>query len=198
MTSPSHSQELTLASLFHDAHTPGGFINRPVENSLIATAYETARWAPTAFNSQPMRLVMANSESARAAVIDAASESNRERLRTASQVAIVAADLDFTSHLLELNPHWEEIPAFLSDGVRREMMATSQTWLQTGYLITALRAQRVDVGPMTGLNLQAITDGLLAATSLKAVAILAIGYADPGKARSRAPRLSTETAITWL
>ena len=198
MTTASHSRDVALSSLFHNAHTPGGFVDTPIDDSLITAAYETARWAPTAFNSQPMRLVMANSPAAREAVVTAARDANKDRLRAAPQVAVIAADLEFNDHLLELNPYWKAVPEILDDPARRQPLAVSQTWLQAGYLITALRAEGLAVAPMTGLDLPSLTDGLLRDMALQAVLVLAIGHPDPEAKRPRANRLDAETAITWL
>ena len=61
---------------------------------------------------------------------------------------------------------------------------------------TALeKASLTDIKPGTYIGVTSLpqADG-----SLKAVAVLAVGHADPDKARTRAPRLSAATAITAL
>jgi hypothetical protein len=50
-----------LDQLFHQARTLHGWTDRPVEQALLVRLYETLRMAPTAFNSQPLRLICVTS-----------------------------------------------------------------------------------------------------------------------------------------
>ena len=187
----------TIDLLFLEAATPGGFTDEPVADAQIVGAYEHARMAPTAFNGQPMRLVMVNSADKRSELVPLVNEGNRARVASAPQVAIIAADTNFHLRFDHLNPRMADNPLF-ADDARRVAMAKSQTWLQTGYLILALRMQGLAVGPMTGFNAQAVTETLLSGTSLEALSLLTIGHADLEAARPRGGRLQADEAITWL
>ena len=63
---------------------------------------------------------------------------------------------------------------------------------EAGYLITGLRAARLDVGPMSGMDAAGIDADLLAGTSWRSLMVLNLGFpADVEAAHPRAPRLST-------
>lgn len=185
-----------VASLFTAGRTPRGFLDVPVDDDEITAAYEVAKWGPTAFNGQPLRLVMANSQAARGELLPLVSEGNRARIASAPHVAIVAADTNFHQTLARVSPAMSGNPLF-EDIERRTALATSQTWLQLGYLVVTLRARGLAVGPMTGFNRQAVTETLLSGTELEALALLAIGHEDVSAQRERQGRLSADEAITW-
>lgn len=185
-----------LSAIFYDCRTPRGFLDTPVNDVEILAAYDAMKWGPTAFNGQPLRLIMVNSQSARGELIPLVSEGNRGRVASAPQVAIVAADTDFHLNLSRLSPQVAESPIF-QDQERRSGLAMSQTWLQLGYLIIALRAQGLAVGPMTGFNAQAVTETFLAGSAHQAVALLTIGHEDESVQRERQERLTHDEAIDW-
>lgn len=182
------------ALLFTSASTPGGFTNDPVSDAEVIAAYDLAKWAPTAFNSQPLRLILANSPEAREKITGMVMEGNQARVRTAPQVAIVAADTDFHKNFELINPGMANAPMWSNDEFKHNL-AISQTWLQLGYLTLALRAQGLAVGPMTGIHNAQINDGFLANSPLEVVAVLTIGHADPQAKRPRNPRLADDVTI---
>jgi nitroreductase len=48
-----------VAPLFIDRWSPRSFTGEPIADETLATAFEAARWAPSAFNAQPWRFVIA-------------------------------------------------------------------------------------------------------------------------------------------
>lgn len=182
------------ALLFTSASTPGGFTADPVSDAEVIAAYDLAKWAPTAFNSQPLRLVLVNSPEAREKLTELVKEGNQERVRTAPQVAIVAADTDFDKNFETINPGMANSPLWEKEEFKKDL-AVSQTWLQLGYLTLALRAQGLSVGPMTGIANAQINEAFFTGTPLQVIAVLTIGHADPAAKRARNPRLGDEVVI---
>lgn len=193
MTTPALDD---LTTLFTAGRTPRGFLDTPVDDVEILAAYDTAKWGPTAFNGQPMRLVMVNSQAARGELLPLVSEGNRARVASAPQVALVAADTNFHNTFERVSPGMAG-NAMFDDAERRTALATSQAWLQLGYFIVALRARGLAVGPMTGFNRQAVTETMLAGTGLETIALLAIGHEDTSAQRDRQDRLDADDVISW-
>ena len=59
-----------VAQLFVDAHTARTFLDEPVTDAQIESLYEMMKWAPTTMNIQPLRLIIARSDAARAQVLE--------------------------------------------------------------------------------------------------------------------------------
>ncbi len=180
--------------LFTNANTPANFTAEPVTDEQIHAAYDLMKWAPTAFNAQPLRIVLVNSPEKREALVERVMEGNQPRVRAASQVAIIAADLKFAQHMPTINPGMAGVPLWQNQEFTNNL-AQSQTWLQLGYLTLALRAQGLGVYPMTGIHNDQINAHFFADGQLQTIAVLAIGNIDETAARPRNPRHAIETAI---
>ena len=183
--------------LFTQANTPASFTAEPVADEAIHAAYELMKWAPTAFNAQPLRVVLVNSPEKRVALVERVMEGNQPRVQSASQVAIIAADTMFHEHMGSLNPGMANVPLW-KNGEFTNNLADSQTWLQLGYFILALRAEGLGVYPMTGIHNDQINAEFFADGKLKTVAVLAIGHIDESAARPRNARHAAEMAITSI
>lgn len=92
MTSQHMSQQQVIAQLFTEARTHKAFLDRPVKEETLHRLYEIAKFAPSASNLCPMRIVFATSDAARQKVINAAAPGNRPKIGTAPVVAIIAHD----------------------------------------------------------------------------------------------------------
>ena len=180
--------------LFTQANTPANFTDAPVADSDIYAAYELMKWAPTAFNAQPLRILLVNSPEKREALVERVMPGNQERVRNASQVAIIAADTKFFEHMGTLNPGMANVPLWQNSEFT-DNLADSQTWLQLGYLTLALRGEGLGVYPMTGIHNDQINAEFFADGQLRTVAVLAIGHIDETAARPRNARHDIETAI---
>ena len=51
--------------LFREARTANTFTDEPVTDEQVAAIYDLVRWAPTAMNSQPLRVTLVRSDEAR-------------------------------------------------------------------------------------------------------------------------------------
>ena len=65
-----------LDTLFYQAHTHNGWQDRPVSDAQLHQLYDALRWAPTAANGSPARLVFVRSAEAKARLAPALSEGN--------------------------------------------------------------------------------------------------------------------------
>ena len=97
--------DAALRQLFLDARSQNRWLPQPVDDAVLRELYELARMAPTAANSQPMRLVFLTSGHAKERLRPALAPGNVEKTMTAPAVAIVAHDLGFYDHLPALMPH---------------------------------------------------------------------------------------------
>lgn len=169
--------ELAQRTLFTEARSPIHFEDRPVPLDVVQSAYDLIKWGPTGSNSMPMRLAIADSPGARAAVIVHAAAGNQAKIEAAPLVLVVASDHDY--HELS------HVTAAGVEGLRdklagrpeaRAVNAHDNTWLQLGYLMVGLRAAGLAVRAMGGFDHDGVTRDLLAGTAWHAEVILAVGY----------------------
>ena len=77
--------------LFRDARTANAFTDEPVSDEQVAAIYDLVKYAPTAMNSQPLRVVLLRSDEARATLLKHMGDGNRDKTETAPLVAVLAA-----------------------------------------------------------------------------------------------------------
>ncbi|MEI6649192.1 MAG: malonic semialdehyde reductase [Actinomycetes bacterium] len=187
------------ALLFREARTANAFTSDPVSEEQVKALYELVKWAPTALNAQPMRIVLVRSPEARARLINHMGPSNKVKTASAPLVAVLAADTDFHNHLPKIFPHFSGAKdMFKDDYAKRLGLATNNAWLQMGYFILGVRALGLAAGPMTGIDTAGIDADLLAGTSLKSIAVVNIGHPAPEAWFNRSPRLDYDEAVTTL
>src|SRR5690606_27097995 len=131
------------------ARTVKVFADVPVTDEQVHAAYELAKWGPTALNTSPLRYLVVRSPEARERLVSHLAEGNRAGVLAAPLTLVLAADTEFHTLLPRLAPH----AAAIADGLAgqpetREAMARMNATLQAGYLLTALRATGLHVGPM--------------------------------------------------
>ena len=184
MTRPDY-----LASLFDDARTHRFFSDKPVPESLLKTLYDTVKFAPSASNTCPMRILFVTSDTAKDKLMEAVGDGNKLKVQTAPVIAVVAHDMEFYKHLGTLAPHLDA-DSFAAQGEDKlRMQASNNAWLQGGYLILAARALGLDCGPMSGFNPGKVNELFFADSSWRASFLLSLGYGSGANIRDRAPRL---------
>lgn len=157
------------------SHAP--ITDREVSDELIADVYEALRWAPTAFNSSPLRLMLARTPEAREQLTSLVSAGNRDRVATAPLAIVAATDVNFHETLDVVAPHLIDAPvAKPESSAMREAVAEQSGNIQLGYLMLALRAAGLSVGPMTGIDKPGINKTFFADTGWQALAVLTVGY----------------------
>ena len=189
MTRPDY-----LASLFDDARTHRFFSDKPVPESLLKTLYDTVKFAPSASNTCPMRILFVTSDTAKDKLMEAVGDGNKPKVQTAPVIAVVAHDMEFYKHLGTLAPHLDA-DSFAAQGEDKlRMQASNNAWLQGGYLILAARALGLDCGPMSGFNPGKVNELFFADSSWRASFLLSLGYGSGANIRDRAPRLGFDEA----
>jgi 3-hydroxypropanoate dehydrogenase len=181
----------TLDLLFRDARSHYGWQPRGVDDDLLKSIYELAKWGPTSMNQQPVRFLFVRSPEAKAKLLPALGPSNQPKMMAAPVTAIIAHDLRFFDKLPEVfppNPKANEI--FASNQALAEGNAVRNGTLQAAYFMIAARALGLDVGPMSGFDAGMVDREFLAATSWKTNFLCNLGYGDEARLFQRLPRLS--------
>ncbi|MBP7972523.1 MAG: malonic semialdehyde reductase [Candidatus Nanopelagicales bacterium] len=184
--------------LFRDARTANTFTDEPVTEEQLQAIYDLAKWAPTAMNSQPLRLVAVRSKEARERLVGYMAEGNRAKTATAPLTVILAADVDFHEHLPRVFPHAPGLKDNFNDEQARAGLAGKQAWLQAGYFILAIRAAGLAAGPMSGFDAAGVDADLLAGTTLRSFAVVNIGQPGPDAWMQRNPRLEHKEVVSVL
>lgn len=192
------SENTAIENIFTAARTHRFFTDQQVDEALLYQLYEMMKYGPTTSNLTPMRISFVKSEAHKQLVIDAAAEGNKEKIRSAPVVAIIARDTQFHDHIEQLAPHMN------ADGFRQksahslEQVAHENSWLQAGYFILAARALGLDCGPMAGFDKTKIDSAFYSDSTWRSEMLINLGYGDSNKLHPRAYRLPFEAACTIL
>ncbi len=184
--------------LFNDAATAYSFTDEPVSPEQLAEIYELMRQAPTAMNSQPLRIVFVTSPEAKARLLPNLAEGNRAKSKSAPVVAILAADTDFHENLPRLLPMVPDAREKFSEPEARSQAAKFNATLQAGYFILAVRAVGLDAGPMGGFNKAGIDSEFFQGTALKSLLVVNIGTVAEGGRFPRKAHVEFSEAVTIL
>lgn len=186
------------AALFTDARTANTFASTPVSDEELSSIWELAKWAPTAGNTQPLRVLFIRSEAGRARLAPHMDEGNRAKTISAPAIAVLAQDTQFHQHIPVLLPFKPELKdVFEGNEAARLQAATFNSTLQTGYFILAVRAHGLAAGPMAGFNSSALDEEFFAGSSLKSLLVVNIGHPGDNPWFDRLPRLSHDDVISW-
>ena len=198
MTSHAVSDE-ALDIIFRDAHTQNKWSDKPVSNAMLMAVWDLMRWAPTAANCSPARIVFVTTPEGKARLKPHLSEGNRDKTMAAPAIAIIGYDLDFPETLPKLfpnNPKMKDL--FAGNAELTQTVAFRNGSLQGGYFIIAARSLGLDCGPMSGFDNAGIDKEFFAGTNIKSNFICALGHGDPAGVFPRNPRLSFDEACQIL
>lgn len=185
-------------TLFRGAHTAYHFGPEAVSEAELEEIYDLVRHAPTALNSQPLRITYLRSDHAQARLLPYLAEPNRPKSLSAPVVAILSADTDFHEHLPRLLPQSPDAKARFADTSARTATAAFNAHLQAGYFIMAVRAVGLDAGPMGGFDSEGVDAEFFAGTALESFLIVNLGHASDIGTFPRNPRLDHHEAVTTL
>lgn len=178
-----------LDQLFLQARSYNGWLDREVSEEQIRAIYDIAKMGPTSANMQPARLVWCRSSEAKERLAAHALDSNKDKVRTAPVCVIIGFDEDFHQQLPWLFPHTDAKSWFDGDRAGRIEGARRNSALQGAYLMLAARALGLDCGPMSGVDLDGVTQEFFADDpAVRADWICSIGYGDPASVFDRSPR----------
>lgn len=182
-----------LDLIFRDARSYNAWLDKDVSEDQIRAVYELAKMGPTSANQHPARMVWCRSEEAKDRLAMHAMESNKEKVRTAPWCVVIGYDIDFHEQLPWLFPHADAKSWFEDDEDLRIENAKRNSALQGAYLMIAARALGLDCGPMSGVDLDGVTEEFFSdQPNYRADWICSIGYGDPESLFDRSPRPAFE------
>ncbi|AQW53115.1 malonic semialdehyde reductase [Streptomyces violaceusniger] len=184
--------------LFREARTANTFTDEPVTEEQVQAIYDLIKYAPTAFNQSPLRVVLVRSPEARERLVQHMAEGNQAKTSTAPLVAILAADNEFHEELPALFPHFPQAKdVFFAERAAREQAAGLNASLQAGYFILGIRAAGLAAGPMTGFDAAGIQKEFLDEDHTPLV-VINIGKPGEDAWFPRGPRLDYDQVITTV
>jgi 3-hydroxypropanoate dehydrogenase len=185
----------SLDLIFRKARTHNVWLDKPVDDSLLAQIYDLAKMGPTSANMCPMRIVFVKSKAAKEKLKPALDAGNVDKTMIAPVTAIIGMDIHFYEKLPKLFPHADAKAWFkdLPENVL-EYIALRNGSLQGAYFMLAARSLGLDCGPMSGFNNAKVDAAFFAGTSVKSNFLCNLGHGDSTKLFPRSPRLSFEDA----
>lgn len=182
--------------LFRTARTANTFTDEPVTDDQIRAIHELVRTAPTAYNAQPLRIVLVRSAPARQRLLPHLSQGNRAKTAAAPLTAILATDTAFHEHLPRIFPHRPGLRERLdADPAGREAQARFNAALQIGYLIVGIRAAGLAAGPMAGFDPAGLDAEFFPDGRLRSLLVINIGHPGPDAWTDRLPRLTHDDVV---
>ncbi|SLN59992.1 malonic semialdehyde reductase [Oceanibacterium hippocampi] len=185
-----HPAEALLDRQFRKARTHMQWTDKPVDPALLTEAYDLARWAPTAFNASPMRVLFLRSTEAKERLRPLLSPGNVDKTMRAPVTAIVAQDSRFQDHLPTLFPFMDVKPLFDGNPDMAAETAFRNSSLQGAYLIVALRSVGLDVGPMSGFDAEGVNREFFPDGRYRSNFLINIGHGEASALHPRGPRLA--------
>lgn len=184
--------------LFREAHTAKTFTDEPVADEQVAAIYDLIKWGPTMTNSQPLRIVLARSDDARARVVSHMLPNNAGKTADAPLIAVLAADMKFNRHIERIFPDAPFMAQMYESDEFREPIADSQAWMQAGYFVMGVRALGLDACPMLGLDRVGLDADLFADSDLKCICVVLVGKPGTDAYGPRLPRLDHDEVVTTI
>ncbi|MDN3059819.1 malonic semialdehyde reductase [Streptomyces sp. SRF1] len=203
MTTPTKPRLVLDASaqdlLFRQARTADRFTSEPVPDDTIRAMYDLIRDGPTAFNQQPLRILLLRSQESRARLAVHLSRSNREKTLRAPLTALLAVDNEFHRKLSRLFPAFPgAADLYAENPALRERSALLNGTLQAAYFIIGIRAAGLAAGPMSGFDEDGVNREFFPSGDLSALLVVNIGRPECSGERPRGPRLSHSEECTTL
>lgn len=183
--------------LFRDARTANTFTDEPVGDEQMRAIYDLVKYAPTAMNQQPLRVLLVRGPEARERLVGLMSPGNQAKTAAAPLVAILAADLDFHKELPKVFPHFAGAKDLFADEARRTRSAMFNATLQVGYFILGVRAAGLAAGPMAGYDAAGIDKEFFDGDHT-VLAVVNIGKPGENAWFDRLPRLAYDEVVTTV
>ena len=193
---PLHLSDAAQDLLFRGAATANNFADTPISDAQMRAVFDLVKWAPTAMNSQPLRVVLVRTPEALADLLDLMAEGNRAKTEAAPLVAILAADHDFHEELPRVFPVFPGAREAFSDDGQRAQAAGFNAALQAGYFLVGIRAAGLAAGPMAGFDVDAISRRFFPDGRHQAMLVVNIGQPTDTSYRPRLPRLDYDEVVT--
>ncbi|MEM8728879.1 MAG: malonic semialdehyde reductase [Pseudomonadota bacterium] len=176
--------------ILRQARSHYNWTDRPVSDGLLREIYDITINGPTSMNTLPARFVFVRSPEAKARLVPALKDKNKDRMRAAPVTAIIAYDPNFWTRLPETFPHEDRRHFFRDKPEHSETTAFRNSTLQGAYFMIAARAMGLDVGAMSGFSNAAVDAEFFSQTGWKSNFLANIGYADETAIFGKLPRFS--------
>lgn len=186
-----------LDTIFREARTHNGWLDKPVSDAKLRELYELAKWGPTSANSQPARFVFVRTKEGKERLRPALSAGNTEKTMSAPVTAIVAYDTQFFEHLPKNFPHDPTAIHWFKGTPAAAPTAFRNGSLQGAYLMIAARALDLDIGAMSGFDNAKVDEAFFPDGRFKTNFLCNIGYGDRSKLFNRSPRMSFEDSASF-
>lgn len=190
--------QTTTETLFTQARTQTGFLDKPVDEATLRALYDLLKWGPTSANCSPARFLFVQSAQAKQRLMACMDEDNVRKVREAPVTVVIGMDMAFYEHLSTLFPHTDARSWF--EGKPEKIIETAfrNSTLQGAYLIIAARALGLDCGPMSGFDHARVDAEFWSGTEVRSNFVCCLGQGDPARVFPRNPRLSFEQACQLL
>ncbi len=187
-----------LATLFTNARSHNGWLNKDVTATQIKQIYELMKFGPTAANTCPARITFVKSLVAKTRLKPHLDEGNIDKAMSAPAVAIIGYDTQFYEKLDYLFPHTDAKSWYVGKPDKIKATGEMNATLQGAYFMLAARCIGLDCGPMGGFNNETLDADFFEDGNTKSIFICGIGYGDSSKIFPRSPRLSFDEACAIL
>ena len=180
----------SLDLIFRKARTHSVWLDKPVDDALLAQVYDLAKMGPTSANMCPMRIVFVKSKAAKEKLKPTLDAGNVDKTMVAPVTAIIGMDIRFYEQLPKLFPHADAKAWFkaLPENVL-EHIALRNGSLQGAYFMLAARSLGLDCGPMSGFDNAKVDAAFFSGTTVKSNFLCNLGHGDGTKLHPRSPRL---------
>ncbi|MET3804507.1 3-hydroxypropanoate dehydrogenase [Nakamurella sp. UYEF19] len=186
-----------VSALFTDARTANSFDRTPVTDAQLEKIWDLTKWAPTAANFQPLRVLFVRGE-ARARLAVHMADGNKEKTAAAPAVAVLALDSRFHEHIPTVMPFKPELKdVFEANEAARLGTAEFNSALQAGYFVLAIRALGLAAGPMKGFDPAGIDAEFFPDGRWRSILVVNIGHPADDAYHPRQPRLDHDDVIAW-
>lgn len=180
----------SLDLIFRKARTHSDWLDKPIDDALLAQVYDLAKMGPTSANMCPMRIVFVKSKAAKEKLKPTLHVGNVDKTMAAPVTAIIGMDIRFYEKLPKLFPH-ADAKAWFKDLPENalEVAALRNGSLQGAYFMLAARSLGLDCGPMSGFDNAKVDAAFFAGSTVKSNFLCNLGYGDGTKLFPRNPRL---------
>ncbi len=190
--------EWALGQLFDQARTYSLFTSAPVSDDQLRRLHELMRWGPTAFNSQPARLLFLRSQASRERLAACVAPGNRVKVMSAAVSVVLASDSGFVQTLPRFSDHPGAPALFAKWPELIEPTATGSATLQAAYLLFAARAIGLDTGMLTGFDAAAVAREFFEGKPWRPEVVINLGVGDDTRLPTRAARFGFDEVARIL
>jgi len=187
-----------LKTLFSEARTANTFASTPVSDEELSRIWETAKWAPTAMNIQPLRVVFVRPGASRERLVKHMNGNNQAKAATVPAVAVLAMDTRFHEHIPTVFPIRPEAKDMFEAEEVRLPTGQFNAALQAGYFILAVRAHGLAAGPMAGFDHAGMDAEFFPDGRFTSVLVVNIGHPGENPWFPRLPRLAAEDVVQFV